>query len=224
MDIKENMKTYDLVVFDLDGTLMRTADGVLGSAIKAMTEMGYEAPPKESMRHYIGPPIQQSFQQEFGLTDEEAQEMTACFRKYYSTEGCFIAEPFEGIFEVLQAVRAAGKKTAVGTNKREDYARKMMDHFGFSPFMDVVHGPDDQGKLKKADVIALCMKDCGTAPERTLMIGDSTSDSNGARTAGVDFLGLTFGYGFTTREEVLAEGAVACAQSMEELKELLLSM
>ena len=218
------MKKYDLIVFDLDGTLMKTEDGVLGSAVKAIEELGYEAPPWERMLNWIGPPIQKSFQEEFGLTTDAAQEMTRVFRKYYASEGCLIAEPYEGIFDVLRAVREAGAKTAVGTNKREDYAKKMLEHFGLAPLFDVIHGPDDAGVLKKPDLIVMCAEECGVPLTRTLMVGDSVSDSNGARIAGADFLGLTYGYGFKSREEALAEGAAACAESTEELRKLLLSM
>ncbi|MBQ1414498.1 MAG: HAD hydrolase-like protein [Lachnospiraceae bacterium] len=218
------MKKYDLIVFDLDGTLMKTEDGVLGSAVKAIEELGYEAPPWERMLNWIGPPIQKSFQEEFGLTAGAAQEMTRVFRKYYASEGCLIAEPYEGIFDVLRALRAAGAKTAVGTNKREDYAKKMLEHFGLAPLFDVIHGPDDAGVLKKPDLIVMCAEECGVPLQRTLMVGDSVSDSNGARTAGVDFLGLTYGYGFKSREEALAAGAAVCAESTGELRELLLSM
>ena len=150
--------------------------------------------------------------------------MTRVFRKYYASEGCLIAEPYEGIFDVLRAVREAGAKTAVGTNKREDYAKKMLEHFGLAPLFDVIHGPDDAGVLKKPDLIVMCAEECGVPLQRTLMVGDSVSDSNGARTAGVDFLGLTYGYGFKSREEALAAGAAVCAESTGELRELLLSM
>ena len=218
------MRKYDLVVFDLDGTLMKTEDGVLGSAVKAIEELGYKAPPWEKMMSWIGPPIQKSFQVEFGLTAEKAQEMTRVFRKYYASEGCLIAEPYEGIFDVLRAVRDAGAKTAVATNKREDYAKKMLVHFGLAPLFDVIHGPDDAGVLKKPDLIAMCAEECGVPLSRTLMIGDSVSDSRGAREAGVDLLGLTCGYGFMSREEVMAAGACACAENMEELAELLKEM
>ena len=108
------------------------------------------------------------------------------------------AVPYDGIFDVLRFCCKHGIRTGVATNKREDYTRKLLEHFGFIPLFDCVAGTDLEGKLKKADLIRVCMEKCELErPDRCLMVGDTINDLEAANKAGTGFLGVSYGFGFS---------------------------
>ena len=116
----------------------------------------------------------------------------------------FYAVPYEGIFDLLHFCREHGIKTGVATNKREDYTKTLLDRFGFTPLFDCIVGTDMEGKLTKVDLIRACMERMGIMdPKECLMIGDTHGDQEAAAQAGVDFLGVTYGFGFTKETEGL---------------------
>lgn len=112
------------------------------------------------------------------------------------------ATPYDGIYEVLRFCRKHGMKTGVATNKREDYTKRLLDYFQFTPLFDCIAGTDFEGKLKKTDLIHICMKNIGVLDgERCLMIGDTESDKTAEEQAGVSFLGVAYGFGFSVKED-----------------------
>ncbi len=194
---------YDLVIFDLDGTLLDTTEGVLASVKHTIDKMGFAPQPDAVLASFIGPPIQDSFAKLYGLEGPILQEIAGVFRTQYSTVDLLKAAPYEGIFELLSAIRAGGARNAVATYKREDYAVKLLCHYGFDRHMAVMHGGDHENKLKKRDIIELCIKESGvTDRSRIVMVGDTLHDAIGAAEIGVDFIGVTFGFGFKSEADV----------------------
>lgn len=194
---------YDLVIFDLDGTLLDTTEGVLASVKHTIREMGFAPQPDAVLASFIGPPIQDSFAKLYGLEGPILQEIAGVFRTQYSTVDLLKAAPYEGIFELLCENRAGGAMNAVATYKREDYAVKLLCHYGFDRYMAVMHGGDHENKLKKRDIIELCIKESGvTDRSRIVMVGDTLHDAIGAAEIGVDFIGVTFGFGFKSEADV----------------------
>lgn len=198
------MKNYKIAVFDLDGTLLDTAEGVLSAVKRTIQENGREELTEEELLTFIGPPIQDSFSRAFGLSREEAQELAGVFRNYYKEqEYLFKATPYEGIFSLMNQLQEWGIKVAVATYKREDYAVSVLKHFGFDQYADIMYGSDIAGTLKKMDIIQKCMDDLGVKDySEVVMIGDSNHDAMGAEQIGMDFLGVTYGFGFHSPEEV----------------------
>lgn len=191
-------RKYDLIIFDLDGTLLDTADGIL-SAVRFTVEYFHLRPiPEERLRSFIGPPIQQSFAKEYGVPAEVGNEYAAVFRDRYKDHDLLKATPYSGIIEALKDLKSMGCRIAVATYKREDYALRLLNHFGFLELFDYAHGSDFSGKQKKSDIIQLCIDESGiTDKGRIAYVGDTDGDRIGAQEAGVDFIGVSYGFGFT---------------------------
>ena len=203
------MRSYDAVIFDLDGTLLDTSEGIFKSVTYAIETLGFEKPSPE----VIGPPIQKSFARVYGLEKEEADKAADVFRNRYKEDDILLAKPYEGIFETLGKLRECGIKTAVATYKRQDYAEKILIHFGFDKAVDAICGSDFEGKLSKKDIIDNAIKRLGSERSRVVMVGDSDNDAVGASEIGVNFIGVTYGFGFSNAEDVKVFPGIGAADS-----------
>lgn len=192
---------YKGIIFDLDGTLLDTSEGVLASIRHTIKTMNYRELPLETLLTFIGPPVKHSLIKHYGLTDQEAEEATEVFRQQYKDEDLLKARPYDGILELLKSLKDQGFLVGVATLKREDYAVTILEHFGIAEFCDLICGSDFANKMTKADVLKKCMDGLKLNPSETLLIGDTSSDGNGAKEAGADFMAVTFGFGYKTKEE-----------------------
>lgn len=213
------MHNYDLVVFDLDGTLLDTSSGILACMDFIVNRYGLPAIPDEIKRSFIGPPIQNSFQHHFGCRKEQAWEYASAWRNAYKERFLFQAVPYDGIYSLLQWLRQEGIKTAVATNKREDYTHQLLDYFNFIPLFDCVIGSDLDGKRTKTDMIRLCIEFVGIdAPERCIMVGDTEGDRVAAQNAGAAFLGVSYGFGYQPGKHI---PSMAMASSCGEIAQII---
>lgn len=210
---------YRAVFFDLDGTLLDTSEGTFKAIDCIAEKYGLPMLPMEEKRTFIGPAIHDSLRCHYGLSERQSWELGNMWRDIYKDRFLFDAIPYAGIFDLLRFCREHGIKTGVATNKREDYTRTLLDRFGFTPLFDCVVGGDMDGKRTKADLIRICMERTGvTDPEKCLMVGDTQGDRNGAEQAGVGFLGVTYGFGFT--KSTAAEFPLA--DNCEEMKDYII--
>ena len=211
------------VLFDLDGTLTDSAPGITRGVHYALTRLGL-APPRDAavLRRFIGPPLQESFERICGLPEATAREAVTHYRVYYRDRGLFETEVYAGIPELLDALRDHHFRLAVATAKPEPYARRIVEHFGLAPyFRHLVGARLDGTRLRKDEIIAHALNVCGiTDLSRVVMVGDREHDVQGAAVAGIDCLGVLWGYG--TREELTTAGAVRLAATVEEAKSILL--
>ena len=216
------MQHFDIVVFDVDGTLLDTSEGVLASVKYTIEKHNLPEIDEETLRTFIGPPIQDSFARVYGLSGEILQELATTFRNQYKDVDLLKAVPYEGIFDVFEALLANGIKPAIATYKRQDYATKIMQHFGFDKYTDIIYGADHENKLKKRDIIELALKDSGVSDfSKAVMIGDSDNDAIGAEGIGTEFIGVTYGFGFRSKEDVNKFKNVGSADTAKELRMLL---
>ena len=216
------MKRYDLVIFDVDGTLLDTTEGILEAQKYTIKKMGYEMPSEEELQSFIGPPVQDTYARLYGLEGPILQEIAEIFRNYYSTKSLLGARAYDGIYDLFDKMKEKGVRSAIATYKREDYALTLLRAFHFDRYTDIMYGGDNENKLKKKDIIEKCLKTAGvTDASQVVMIGDTCHDAIGAEKIGADFIGVTFGFGFKSREEVMAAGAVGSADTPAELCELL---
>ena len=213
------MKTR-LVIFDLDGTLLNTEEGLLRSIGYTLEQHGKPALGPEALRRFIGPPIQESFMRFCGADEPEAREMAATFRARYKDKDLLKAHPYQGIYGALAALSKAGLQIAVATNKRQDYAERILDGFQLLAPMAAVSGTDFAQTMNKADVIRQCLTMTGCSPEQAVMVGDTMGDAAGAAGAKVPFLGVLYGFGFTCPEESVP--ALGWAKAPGEISEILL--
>lgn len=192
-----------LAIFDVDGTLLETSEGIISSALYALNSKGLSLPNDFNTDTLIGPPIQDSFAKLFPeLSQEEIKELSLVFRNHYKDVDLYKAKVYDGIIEMLQNLCKNGLKVAIATYKREDYARDIVAHFGLDEYSSCTHGQDFEGIRKKKDIIALCLKELGISNEEAVMIGDASSDYLGALANEVAFIPVTYGYGFKSLSDV----------------------
>ena len=213
MNHRERIKKYELAVFDVDGTMLDTTEGVVASVEYTIGTMGLAPLKREQLLTFIGPPIQDSFARIYRLEGEALQAAADCFRNRYKDYDLFRAAPYEGMESVLETLSGRGIKVAVATYKRQDYAESIVRHFGLDRYVGVLYGTDYANRLTKGDIIRKCMEDMGVCGSAAVMIGDTCHDAGGAEEAGMDFIGVTYGVGFRSPEEIYQTGAVGAADS-----------
>lgn len=185
---------YDAVIWDIDGTLLHTAEGLCAAYRHCIETLRLPMRSDAALASYIGPVPQEVFRREFGLGAEDAQSAADMFRAWYKENGLRLAYPYPGIPNVLRQVQGLGLRQAVATNKRQDYALEICRIFGISAYCSPILGPDNVSSKTKADLICECL--AALQVERAIMIGDTPGDAAAAAKAGVAFLGVNYGFGF----------------------------
>ncbi|HIS92302.1 MAG TPA: HAD family hydrolase [Candidatus Alectryocaccomicrobium excrementavium] len=215
------MKTYDVLLFDLDGTLTDPSVGITNSVMYALRHMGVEPPERRTLYKFIGPPLMDSFAQEYGFSQEEARQAISWYREYFQDRGIFENAPYPGIADVLHALRGTGKRLLVATSKPEIFARRILERFGLIDAFEFVAGANlDETRTRKHEVIAYALETCGICEkDSAVMIGDREHDVLGARREGLDCIGVLYGFG--SREELLGAGAIALAETVWDVARLL---
>lgn len=218
------MAKYKLVIFDVDGTLLDTTEGVVNAVRYTIQKSGLEPLDEKQLLTFIGPPIQDSFRCLYGIEDvDKLQKLATVFRNRYKDFELLKARAYSGIYEVCDRLKEAGVWMAVATYKREDYAIDIMRHFGFAHYMQAIYGGDHENKLRKADIIQKCLNIIGEQNAgEAVMVGDTLNDSKGAYNAGIDFIGVTYGFGFRNANELTGNGCVGCVDRPIELLDIIL--
>jgi len=209
------------VLFDLDGTLLDTTEGVLESAAYAARQMGYADLPQETMLKFVGPPIQNSFHDFYGADAATAQKAAEIFRDYYKNVALLKAKLYPQMLDVLASLRKRDIRIGVATYKREDYAVTLLRHFGIADFCASMHGADNFNRLTKADIVALCIRELGAKKAETVLVGDTDHDAKGAVQAGVDFIAVTYGFGYHAAADIANYPCVGVANAPSDILNLL---
>ncbi|MCK9546973.1 MAG: HAD hydrolase-like protein [Sphaerochaeta sp.] len=213
--------TYSLAIFDLDGTLLDTSQGIFATANKAVVAVGGEAIEDEAqLSKFIGPPINQCFINVYGLDPSLSEEAVDIYRAEYERRGRFLAHPYDGIEETLVELKSRGYRLAVGTLKYEPLARRMLEHFGLAHHFEAIKGSDASSTCSKADIVNAVLAELGVPRQEAVLIGDTVHDEEGAKESGVAFIAVDYGFGFPKghRQD---EGMVAMARSARHVAALL---
>lgn len=188
---------YKLVVFDLDGTILDTTEGILEAVEHTIVKFGLPKISHDKLLSFIGPPIQDSFMRCYGIQGSELQKMADEFRVSYSSTHLLKAIPYDGIYQLFESLKEKKVKIAIATYKREDYALRLLSHYGFNKFTGIMHGGDNLNRLKKSDIITQCIREAGIDNKNdVVMVGDTIFDAKGAEALGIDFIAVTYGFGF----------------------------
>lgn len=190
------------VLFDLDGTLLDTSEGIMDSVRYTIDTLGYSPLPSESLLKFVGPPIQNSLMTQIGLSSEEAQKGATIFRDYYKSKALFKAKVYSGIIDILEYLNKNDILIGVATYKREDYAIDLLKFFKIAEYCNVIHGADNYNQLTKADIVELCVSELGVAKEEMVLIGDTEHDAKGAKGAGIKFIAVTWGFGYKQGDSI----------------------
>jgi len=210
-------KEYKYIIFDLDGTLTDSAIGITNSVAYALSQFGIEVKDKSELNRFVGPPLEESFRVFYGFSEEDALRGVDEYRVYYRDRGIFENAVYPGVPELLTNLRARGKKLILATSKPEFYAKQILEHFGLAEYFDFVAGATmDSSRLKKADVIAYALAECGiTDTSECIMIGDRDHDIKGSRVHNIDCLAVLYGYG--SLEEITSSSPAYVAETVEDI-------
>lgn len=212
----------DIIFFDLDGTLTDPAMGITNSILHALSEMGRDLPPRESLYRFIGPPLVPAFQEFLGMTEDEAQRALLFYREYFSVTGLFENRVYDGIADALKTLRAAGCTLVLATSKPEVFAARILEHFGLAEDFTLICGASmDKSRNTKDAVIGYALETLGNpAIDRVIMVGDRHHDVHGAAKFGIPTVGVLWGYG--SQDELTDAGAVQTVSDVAEMTAVLI--
>lgn len=216
------MSNFSHIIFDLDGTLTDPRQGIGNSISYALEKMGIEGFDGDVPDSFIGPPLQQSFKELFGLNERNTNLAIEYFREYYSTKGLFENHPYPGISELLEELHFAGKHLFIATSKLEKFAMQIAAHFGFDRYITQLKGADYKGEhATKTTIISGLLEMQQLAPsEKIAMVGDTVFDIVGGNQNGLSTIAVMYGFGKT--EELQTAEPDFWAETVDDLYGILM--
>lgn len=208
------MLHYDAILFDVDGTLIDSAPGILNTLDEVFRSLGVQIP-RDSLRRYLGPPLRKSFGEHF---DDPAlvEKATAMYRASYAVKGSHECAAYPGAQEMLCQLRQAGLLLCTATSKPTEVVTPILEEQGLAPYFDFIGGASmDESRDTKTEVVRYVLSQPMLQGKRVLMVGDRSDDMRGAADCGLDAAGALYGYG--SREELEPFGPVFLAESCPEL-------
>ena len=206
------------ILFDLDGTLTDSGEGIINCAIYAMEHYNLPIPPREELRVFVGPPLTETFVK-FGIKPEDAQEAVKIYRERYIPTGMYENELYPGIPELLRELQKQGHILCIATSKPESLALEILHHFDIDKYFHHICGATmDHSRDTKEQVISHLLTQC-KSDYPWVMVGDTAFDVIGAKAHDIPAIGVSWGYGLV--EEMQNAGAAAIVYDTHELlKEL----
>ena len=206
------------IIFDLDGTLTDSGEGIINCAVLALEHFGLPVPDRETMRVFVGPPLRDTFAK-FGVPEDRIEEAISVYRSRYIPIGKYENHPYPGISDLLEKLKTEGHHLYVATSKPETMSIDILNKFGLAHYFDLICGSTmDGSRDAKADVIAYLLSQIDTQCP-ACMVGDTAFDVIGAAAHGIPTIGVSWGYGDVA--DINAAGAIAIAHTPEELSRLL---
>lgn len=219
---EKTVKTrYRVALFDMDGTLVNTFEGVKNSLEYAADKLGEPAP--KNPRLFLGPPLKQSYTDYCGYDDEKIDTAIEYFREYYNDKGILECELYDGMKTLLQDLKKAGVKIYLATSKPDIFAHRVARNLEISPYFDffACASSDEKTITTKEQVLSIAMEQLKDYDKSEIvMIGDRHFDINGAKAFGIPSIGVTFGFG--SEEELKEAGATHIASTAEEIKAIII--
>lgn len=216
-----NLKKYDIILFDLDGTLTDPELGITTCVQVALEQMGIAVEDRSSLRSFIGPPLLDSFMGKYGFSKEQAEQAIAIYRERFASVGLFENRVYPGVDQLLERLKQQGKLLATASSKPEPFVLRILEHFGLDGYFDEIAGAElsVDGRNSKEEVLRYVLNRLGVVDtERVVLVGDTRFDVQGAKALGIDCIGVTYGYG----EAKELKGCVAVANTVAELEKILL--
>lgn len=213
---------YDLLLFDLDGTLTDPKIGITKSVHYALQKFGIEVSDLDQLIPFIGPPLLDSFRDFYGLTSQQAKQAIEYYREYFSVTGLFENAVYTGIEQLLTALRGQHNRLFVATSKPTGFSKQILEHFELAVYFERIVGSNLDGtRVNKAEVIEEILAGVPVSDRhRVVMIGDRLHDIIGAKKCGIDSIGVAYGYGGAI--ELSQAGAKHIVNTVSELHRFLL--
>ena len=217
---------YQYILFDLDGTLTDSKEGILNCLRYAFEKMGKPVPDTSVLIKFIGPPLQDSYMEFCGFTEEEAYRGIQLFRERYAPVGKFENEAAAGMPELCARLKEKGYIQSLASSKPEEMCVPICEKFGYTPSLHAIVGSPPVGDWEKEDVVREALRRLNVPQdqwaEKVLMVGDRKFDVLGARKCGIDCVGVEF-FGYAAPGELKEAGAVAVVRTPEELEQFILT-
>lgn len=209
------------VLFDLDGTLTDSQDGIINSIIYCLKAFGITPPSREMLRPWLGPPLKESLMAYYDMTEYQALKGVAKFREYFNRQGIFENKVYNGVEPLLQELGRRGYRLLIATSKPEIAAQRIVKHFHLESYFTFVGGATlDDSRTHKGDVIRYVLAaNHITDVSQAMMVGDRMHDVAGAKANGLEVTGVLYGYG--TSDELLQAGADHIAEKAEDILKFL---
>ena len=195
------MRKYDMIIFDKDGTLVDTSRGIYATNRATLEKLGYPIPDEETLTGIMGPPLEYCFGVVCGVPQENVSDAVHTYVDIYKQNGCHQVDEYPGMLDTLKVLKADGYHIGVATLKEHIFVETILAESNLLPYIDTFHGSthgDGSLSVTKSELIKKCLDECGVSPDRALMVGDSRYDGQGAMEAGVDFLGVSYGFSIHT--------------------------
>jgi phosphoglycolate phosphatase len=177
-----------LVIFDLDGTLINTSEGILNSYNHVINKYNLKNYSNDELKSFIGMNLFNVFKIQFGLNDIQAKEVMGEYRSYYKKQGYKEARVYDLIKTSLEGLVFEGAKIAVATLKLESLAKQQLNYFGLDKYIDLIKGMDESESLSKLDLIKICMDELNES--NAIMVGDTDNDRFGALKIGIPYISV----------------------------------
>lgn len=217
----EDVSRRGLVIFDFDGTLVDSMPGIIRTARAVMHEHGWTDEELGDMRRIVGPAFPGAFCEVYGVSPEEAQSITEDYRAVYKDLGRDGWPLFGGMRELLEDLCAAGAKLATASSKRQFLLDRGLETNEVRDLFDLPMGKDKDGGMTKAQIIGEVLSRLGVDAADAVMVGDRRFDVEAAHEAGIPCVGVLFGH-TCEPEELVEAGACALAETVDELRRVLL--
>lgn len=209
---------YQVILFDLDGTLTASGEGITKCVQYALSKFGIIEPDLKKLEVFVGPPLLDQFRNYAGFNEEDAEKAVAYYRERYTAAGIYENRPYEGIPELLSQLQSQGYILGVASSKPERFVCQILDYFRLTDYFSVIVGSHMDGRrVKKADVIREALARLGTSvsADQVVMVGDKEHDVFGARECGIDCVAVDYGYG--TTDELRNAHPVKILSTVQEL-------
>ena len=209
------------VLFDLDGTITNPGVGITKSVEYALNKFNIKEKDLKKLYKFIGPPLKESFIKYYNFNEEDAEKAIIFYREYFSSKGIYENEVYENLEDILIYLKGSGSKIIVATSKPTFFAELILEYFNLKRYFDFISGSNLDGtRVKKAEVIKYAIEQNKiTELSDVVMIGDREHDIIGAKTVGIESIGVLYGYG--TLEELVNSEADYIVKDIHELELLL---
>ena len=189
------------VLFDFDGTIADSSEGIFHTALYTVRKLGITKEyTEEELRRFVGPPLRRCFVEAFGLDESLLDEAVKIYRKEYNRTGMLMMHLYPGLEKLLIELRKRGIRIGAATFKSEELARRCLGNMRIIGYFDSIRGSNPSEDLTKGDIINKAIEDLDESRDTILMVGDTENDRKGAADAAVQFLGVTYGFGFREGE------------------------
>lgn len=209
---------FKSVIFDFDGTICKTGEGIVKSAKYALEAFGYDVPEDDSeLEFFIGPPLLVTFQERFGADPQTALELVKKYRERYTNQGVYESELYEDIKGLLEALKNDGIKIGIASSKPQKYIETLLEKFGVIKYFDAICGVSFTADCEtKASIITRCLAELNTPPDSAIMVGDKNYDIAGAKANNLLSVGVLWGYG--NKFEFIEAGADFIAEKPQDIE------